>query len=84
MQVRADHGLQLRERGVVVGEVPVESGLDVAQAALRRDHIEEARFVRLVTCLAGLDGLPRSRQQLLAEERDVMVKRLGLFPRITD
>src|SRR5947209_5135212 len=51
---------------------------DVAQVALRADPVEKSRFPRLVTQLCRFKRLLRLWHELVAEELDVMMKRLDL------
>src|SRR5438552_7808246 len=53
-------------------------GFDVAQVALRANPIEKRRFSRLVTQPCRLKCLLRLWHELVAEQLDVMMKRLDL------
>src|SRR6266496_4095173 len=78
IKFRADDCLQLSDSHLVMRQVLASHRFDVAQVALRGDPIEKRRFTRLVTQLCRLKCLLRLWHELVAEQLDVMMKRLDL------
>src|SRR5206468_8712505 len=70
--------LQLSDSDLIVCQMLASHRFDIAQVALRADPIEKRRFSRLVTQLCRLKCLPRLWHELVAEQLDVMMKRLDL------
>src|SRR6266542_1853767 len=74
----ADDCLQLSNSHLVMRQMLASHRFDIAQVALRANPIEERRFSRLITQLCRLKCLLRLWHELVAEQLDVMMKRLDL------
>src|SRR5438105_5967030 len=57
---------------------------NIAQVSLRRDPIEERRLSGFITEASGLKRLSRLRHQFVAEEFDVVMRRLDFFQLIAE